>query len=437
MGQVYRHGTLNLAATAASGAEDGLNYPLDPFLSRPLRIDVNFTVNAKPPDKGEVITPGSYYVMNYAHVWSSQVDNAPLNTRGWVLQERLFSPRTIHFTRYQLLWQCQNSRMQMIFPDVLEGPLNISPAPFTHDIQGFSQYLRVMRDIPNQRKNSLSHSLVRQAWDRLVPTYTSQKLTREEDKLIAIQAIAQAMEEALEDRYIAGLWESQLVEDLLWAVGPNEQTAKMTRPSTWRAPTWSWASLDGGSLQRASHSGLYVGDSRAEDEGKSLVKSVKASVEGFNDVTTGQLRSASLQIKGRLLRIPRLCKAETLARSEVWQLARGFLMEMARPSGRFFASPDEWDWRTTCAPNYELPLGTFLFVVGTHRVRLIEDDEEQTRAEGLILEETSSSQGLAFCRKGYFAIDDSECGIESLLYLNNEWTHEKIDSNGFIEFTLV
>ncbi|KAE8310248.1 hypothetical protein BDV41DRAFT_579754 [Aspergillus transmontanensis] len=44
-------------------------------------------------------------------------------------------------------------------------------------------------------------------------------------------------------KYLAGLWSDTLVIDLLWYV-----TGKWlyTRPEPWRAPTWSWASMDGG-----------------------------------------------------------------------------------------------------------------------------------------------------------------------------------------------
>lgn len=42
------------------------------------------------------------------------------------------------------------------------------------------------------------------------------------------------------DRFLAGLWEKTLLLDLLWMVWPSP---KCDRPSTARAPTWSWASV--------------------------------------------------------------------------------------------------------------------------------------------------------------------------------------------------
>lgn len=40
--------------------------------------------------------------------------------------------------------------------------------------------------------------------------------------------------------YLAGMWRVDLTVDLLWRV-----TGTGTRPSTCRAPSWSWASVDG------------------------------------------------------------------------------------------------------------------------------------------------------------------------------------------------
>ena len=35
---------------------------------------------------------------------------SPLGGRGWALQERLLAPRTLHFGREQLFWECRGCR---------------------------------------------------------------------------------------------------------------------------------------------------------------------------------------------------------------------------------------------------------------------------------------------------------------------------------------
>jgi hypothetical protein len=41
--------------------------------------------------------------------------------------------------------------------------------------------------------------------------------------------------------YLAGIWASTLAEDLAWKI----DELCTSRPKLWRAPTWSWASVDG------------------------------------------------------------------------------------------------------------------------------------------------------------------------------------------------
>lgn len=51
---------------------------------------------------------GSYYICETIDDFHSDVEEGELNKRGWVLQERVLSHRTIHFTATQLYWECGN-----------------------------------------------------------------------------------------------------------------------------------------------------------------------------------------------------------------------------------------------------------------------------------------------------------------------------------------
>lgn len=81
-----------------------------------------------------------------------------------------------------------------------------------------------------------------QHWTKTIAEYSARRLTRDSDKLPAIQSIAAEMSATINDTYIttAGMWKANLKHDLLWQVvsGPA------TTPSKYRAPSWSWASLD-------------------------------------------------------------------------------------------------------------------------------------------------------------------------------------------------
>jgi hypothetical protein len=85
-------------------------------------------------------------------------------------------------------------------------------------------------------------------WSRTVQDYSNRDLSHSEDKLTAISGVARlfldvikASEGGGQEIYHAGLWSSEFVSGLLWRVESDD--AK--RPAMYRAPTWSWASIDG------------------------------------------------------------------------------------------------------------------------------------------------------------------------------------------------
>jgi hypothetical protein len=79
-------------------------------------------------------------------------------------------------------------------------------------------------------------------WMQLVDTYSRTQLSRSTDKLIAISALANEARRVLRDDYLAGIWRRQLEWELAWTARRN---ASLRRPTDYRAPTWSWASVDG------------------------------------------------------------------------------------------------------------------------------------------------------------------------------------------------
>jgi hypothetical protein len=81
-------------------------------------------------------------------------------------------------------------------------------------------------------------------WMDIVEAYTRCALTKEKDKLPAIEGLVKIFERRGCGRYCAGLWENDFVHQLLWCVDDMRDNSA-ERPSIYRAPSWSWASLDG------------------------------------------------------------------------------------------------------------------------------------------------------------------------------------------------
>jgi len=80
-----------------------------------------------------------------------------------------------------------------------------------------------------------------QHWQRTVVHYSRLQLTQATDKLPALSGCARDIGRLTGDTYLAGLWRASFAEGMLWTVNPP---LEHVRPAKWRAPSWSWASVD-------------------------------------------------------------------------------------------------------------------------------------------------------------------------------------------------
>ena len=79
-------------------------------------------------------------------------------------------------------------------------------------------------------------------WYTFIQDYTESSLTNMSDRLTALQGLASQIASVTDRRYCAGLWIDQTLPlSLLW----NASSPKMQRSDEYRAPTWSWDSIDG------------------------------------------------------------------------------------------------------------------------------------------------------------------------------------------------
>ena len=92
MERVFSSAYCTIAASCAAGNSDGFLKP------RPERSTV--LVN------GPANTGAMYYVCETIDDFNHDVEQSELNQRGWVLQERALSRRTIYFTERQSYWEC-------------------------------------------------------------------------------------------------------------------------------------------------------------------------------------------------------------------------------------------------------------------------------------------------------------------------------------------
>jgi len=185
-------------------------------------------------------SPKTYLLGEFGATFDPIADES-LSERGWTLQERLLSPRTIHYGRTEMYWECQGC--------VLAEDGAMLRREFTTANDLWAPTLREPGKDRNWR------------WTRLVEQYSTRKLTMDSDKLPALSGLAHLVATKTGDTYLAGLWKSNLLNELNWAIKAYEPTHHCTDtahdaamppatksavkyPAEYRAPSWSWASLD-------------------------------------------------------------------------------------------------------------------------------------------------------------------------------------------------
>ena len=122
MSNIYSYRYRNIAADGFSDGSSGL------FMSRNVKnqspIKVACHENVRMHVRGGDITPldeGEYFLLD-VHCWRDAIEDAPLGRRGWVVQERALSPRTLHFGKGQIFWECLDIQASEVFPrGLVEG----------------------------------------------------------------------------------------------------------------------------------------------------------------------------------------------------------------------------------------------------------------------------------------------------------------------------
>lgn len=298
MHKVYRESFLNISATAAENSDQGLYCHRDPQSLWENEINLNIQGlprrdsrrsgrknGAQFPEIDSALiqrlTIGGNYTEDVTikrcllmdiSIWESLVNQAPINRRGWVVQERLLSPRILHFCRGRIAWECTEfediegnvpgmPNIQLLGDEIHEGVPTKGLDPILHGDKIRRERLHgkhcdILLDCETAEDYRLVCAL--EIWARAVELYSRTDLTRGGDKLIALSGIASQIattigSETQPAEYVAGLWKVRLVDQLLWKIEPvfcgsGKETGVFeypsTRPTEYRAPSFSWASVD-------------------------------------------------------------------------------------------------------------------------------------------------------------------------------------------------
>lgn len=197
------------------------------------------------------------------------------------MQERMLSPRTLHFTKKGFMFECREryagvqmfstaneSSLKLTFAGYLrslekgmEGGWGVKVPPFdqlanaeqqatmtdekleilhlalsTQDSIGISSYGRDKERVLGEQKDIVSW------WNRNVVTdYSSRRITLTKDRLPAISGVARLFGEYIQSPYLAGIWLAEIEEGLEWVRGgPSWKDEKLDGH-----PHFSWMSHPG------------------------------------------------------------------------------------------------------------------------------------------------------------------------------------------------
>lgn len=244
MDQVYSNAVLNIAATAAKDSRQGLFSKRHPLTVQLCKVDIGWDhVKEDPATEYSAKENRGDYAIVCVSTWEDEVNRSPLVRRAWICQERLLSRRNLHYGNGQVFWECAQHGASELFP---KGYKEIYNSQTKQKIRSrkieLSDGLDRMADVKTKAK-------IQDMWSEIVETYTTCDLTYGTDKVVAIAGLAKYWRTlwGTPIRYFAGIWDYALPFQLLWSkssyMGPNYGT--WTRQEEYRAPTWSWASVNG------------------------------------------------------------------------------------------------------------------------------------------------------------------------------------------------
>lgn len=273
MARIYGSATLTISTPSTTSSSEG-------FLVRD--VGSRSSLDWVHPHSGTigVVTMRSWHEPRFDQ---SPLDKreAPWMQRGWTLQEWVLSPRLLHCGSTMTMFECLHGRCYEMFPDTPEGSFvvfgqqypNGAPPPklIDHQVEPWpvssetaveaNGMVRMFKSLeywndPNARPVI--------SWAAIVEEFCKRQLTCNTDKLPALAGLAAEFRAYKRTwcptqqqwDYVAGLWwcgnstvgltghDGELPAALLWR-GATNLPNPLSTPPVYRAPSWSWAAVDG------------------------------------------------------------------------------------------------------------------------------------------------------------------------------------------------
>ncbi|KUJ21488.1 HET-domain-containing protein [Mollisia scopiformis] len=221
MAEIFSNAYLTLISASGSGCNDSFLSQYLAGLSCTIPVDLN----------PEMAIQGQFSIRLRRFPGSSdkmaEILTGKWISRGWTFQEERLARRVLMFGENKYFFDCRTFEQAQ---DTDKRGLR----------PNWATAVASTKDEIKFRKENVQLDNHWEHWQTLCRHYAYRELTFPEDKLPAISGMASKMAMKVQSEYLAGLWKDNLMHDLFWETG-----AVTTKLRKYRAPSWSWVSLDG------------------------------------------------------------------------------------------------------------------------------------------------------------------------------------------------
>ncbi|KEZ41640.1 hypothetical protein SAPIO_CDS6954 [Scedosporium apiospermum] len=310
MCDVYRLAYLTITASRAADDAEGFSGIRTGFAGVAVRVrapsaSVPVSTSASAYEAVIHLRPDHPKVESYRDYHS-----APLDARGWTLQEACLSRAQLRFYSLETVWTCRTCEWNESDPSVAN----------VYAIDRRTQWSPIK--LPALTAPWVAKDLTYPGhWYDLVREYTGRQLTHESDRLPALAGIARIVAEAGgwgegggEERgalgtdrgkdpssqlYLAGLWRSDLAYGLCW------HCKTLETPPPANLPSWSWIAVSAGTAVTHPIAPDHQWPLGGLDTAADAVSITLQGPDPFGAICAG----AHIRVTGVLLRPLRLCSS--------------------------------------------------------------------------------------------------------------------------------
>ena len=222
MASIYRNCCLTIAADLSTTVDDGCFTYYSPAMTESLTDQVEIKYHL---GEGEMSSLFFCHLKGEPAI-KRMIETSPLSDRGWTFQERALSARVLHYTDYQLIWECR---------EVYEAEDGLRL--FDSKWGG----LRTLCGLVGQEDLHFRKEDYLLRWyTEIAQPYSRRRFSVWTDRKLALTGLIEAMKSKINAAYLGGIWVEMLEFGLCWGrYDIHMADSSLLGPG----PSFSWAQV--------------------------------------------------------------------------------------------------------------------------------------------------------------------------------------------------